>query len=110
MRAFVRTMAAVIALAMAAGAPASAMKLRGFVVATGGGSAAASGMRMTATAGQSAVGRSTQGPRVVAHGYWYSGGANLAGVDDGPPAPGLPRALAFGPPSPNPSPLSLIHI
>lgn len=85
--------------------PAAAFQLRGYVVSSGAADMGVAGMRSLATAGQPAIGRSSQGTQVVWHGYWSAGGTRVLAVDDEGPGdnPALPNALGFGRPSPNPS-------
>jgi hypothetical protein len=58
---------------------------------------------MQATAGQAIAGTGGDGSRTLVHGFWARGGVLMVGVDDGPPTGSRPKALALGPPHPNPA-------
>jgi hypothetical protein len=78
--------------------------IRGSVTGNGGLSAppGTNGpQRLYGTVGQSAVGLGSSPNFILCHGFWCFGGARVVAVEPG--APGTPRELAFGLPTPTPS-------
>jgi hypothetical protein len=74
----------------------------GQVVASGGGTSSGGGLVLRGTVGQAAVGVSGGASNILCHGYWCFGGSRVIAVEP-PDGSGLPSAIAFGLPSPNPS-------
>ena len=86
--------------------PADAFLLRGSVVANGAQRSAGGGHQLLGTVGQGIVGGSQGAGFFACHGFWCFGGSRVVSVEwgpDGEPGDALPRALAFGPPVPNPA-------
>lgn len=81
--------------------------LRGSVLGNGGEFSNNATRVMRATVGQAAIGIDANATRILCSGFWCFGGSRVVAVDDGDGggAPGgkLPKELAFGAPSPNPS-------
>jgi hypothetical protein len=48
------------------------------------------------------VGLAANTSKDLCSGFWCFGGVRVLAVDNGPPGAGLPKALSFGRPSPNP--------
>jgi len=100
--------AVMIATTSFAVAPAHAFLLRGSVLGNGGEIGTNATRVMRGTVGQAAIGVGANATRKLCSGFWCFGGSRVVSVDgDGGPGviPGspLPKELAFGPPSPNPS-------
>jgi hypothetical protein len=93
----------VACLLAACTAPAGAVTyaLRGGVIANGGTPGANGVYALKGTAGQAAIGLSNGTAFRLCHGFWCFGGSRVLAVDPGDS--GVPRELAFGPPTPNPS-------
>jgi hypothetical protein len=76
--------------------------MRGNVLGNGGNPGANASFALQGTAGQAAVGQSTNASFQLCHGFWCFGGSRvLATPPDGGPA--VPKELSFGLPTPNPS-------
>jgi hypothetical protein len=112
MRDRLAVLAALVAALVIAPATARAVvtyKIKGGVVASGGGWGFNATQGSVGTAGQSATGYSSKLYFSVCSGFWCFGGTRVIGVDDdasgagGAPGSKLPKELSFGAPSPNPS-------
>ena len=105
-----RSLVLLLPLALMAWVPradATVFLMRGYVIGTGATPSAGSingTTVMLGTAGQSVVGISNNGFNSLRHGFWAFGGSRVVAVMDPPVGSDLPRELAFGRPTPNPSP------
>jgi hypothetical protein len=113
MRDRLAVLAALVAALVVAPAAAHAVvtyKIKGGVVASGGGWGFNATQGSVGTAGQPVTGYSSKLYFSVCSGFWCFGGTRVIGVDDdggtgsgGSPGSSLPKELSFGAPSPNPS-------
>lgn len=87
--------------AFASSAGAVTYALRGGVIANGGSPGSNASYTLNGTVGQAAIGLSSGTAFKLCHGFWCFGGSRVLAVDPG--GPGVPRELAFGPPTPNPA-------
>jgi hypothetical protein len=84
----------------------AAATVRGKVLsggATPASGATGSGRVLVGTVGQPAVGASAELNGHLCLGFWCFGGVRIVSVEEDPRDPGLPTALAFGVPVPNPA-------
>ena len=91
---------------IAAAAPdAAAFAMRSNVIANGGSQPmTGGGRRIYSTLGQGAIGRSSGTVFTVCHGFWCLGGSGVVSIPHDPGTESeLPKELAFGAPTPNPS-------
>jgi hypothetical protein len=74
------------------------------VLGNGGGTGTGGGRTLRATAGQAAIGASTNGTFKLCSGFWCFGGTSLVSVDPPPGETGpVSHEFSFSPPTPNPA-------